>query len=150
MTTKQPFFEPLLPLYKPRLLCNLRTFIPYLCVSTSDLCYKAANLHVQVRVCACILVRFRFACFSIFFFKLHIIAAVQIFFAHKKLYVFNHVGKEFFFFFPIFKCLRTAAPGTRTCNLPGPDAMDQTSHACNVILQYAGHIRGDQSQGVMM
>jgi hypothetical protein len=44
---------------------------------------------------------------------------------------------------PIFKCLRTDAPGTRTFNLPGPDAMDQTSRACNATLQYAGHVRED-------
>jgi len=62
--TKQPFFEPLLPLYKPRLICNLCTFIPYFCRSTSDLCYKAANMHVQMRVCTYLLVQFHFASFS--------------------------------------------------------------------------------------
>ena len=52
------------------------------------------------------------------------------FFSHKKLYVLNHAG------------------GTRTCSLPGPDAMDQTSHACNVILHYAGHVREDHKPSV--
>jgi len=67
------------------------------------------------------------------------------FFAHKSCMFSITWAKNIF---PIFKCMRTAAPGTRTCSLPAPDAMDQTSHACNVILQYAGHVREDHKPSV--
>lgn len=52
--------------------------------------------------------------------------------------------------FPIFKCLRLAALPTRPRDLPGPHSTQQTTHTRNITQQYAGHVREDYSQAVMM